>query len=301
MDQASDAQIEWPQSYSYQDISRALLHFADTNVIDESTRITTFSKLVAKRTGSSDILRLPEPFNRSPYLVRLVDKISTAKAKLALEVFHNSKQVIDKLKEFISSIAARNSDITKIIAEESSPLRASLLSDPKRFKDSCMVTYYTSGDTDRYDKDFERMTYCLTCLIWGGQIDGSLFKDSSETEKRFLVLQKFATTLNERDKTYMIDLLRQAIFCLVAIFMVHRTNVFFRGGTAPYHFSIFFRPMEITRLKELIVFDKNPFILEDGTEIPKKTPLHSKKKAEIGYDAIMQQAFGKYIIDSSTL
>jgi len=300
----SQTTIEWPKTYTFEDFCEALMKFPETSAIKDDEKIEKFSALIASMTGTSDVLRLPAPFNQVSYFTEFINRVNKAKTTMINDVFGAMKKEILKIKEFVTNKASREPELRKLIEEESSPTRGQLLADPMAAENVIAGLYNTDKNNVKvYGDHFNRMKYGLQCIVWGEKIDKDVFKgENAEMQQKFDILEKLANSLEVREKNYLIDLLRNFIRLVVVLFIIRRTNVSF-GDKDCYKLSYYFKSMLITRLKELVVFDKNYFVLPDGTEITEKTnkAAHDKIKESIKYDQEMDRAFGHYVIDVTKL
>jgi len=298
--------IEWPTTYDFDSFSSALMHFADTRAINEHERISKFAALVTKKTGTSDSIRLPEPFNQISYFIEFANRVNNAKTSMIADVFKTAKQEIMKIKEFVSNMASRDSNLRKLIEEESSPTREQLLADPQALENMVSGFYNTSvTNREKYTENYNRLKYYLQCIIWGKKIDKTQFTEeekNSDLYEKFETLEKVAETLNPREKDFLVNLIRNLVRCIVAVFTIRRTNLSF-GSAECFKFSYYFKPMMITRLKELVVFEKNPFVNTDGTELDEKEDkvTFEQIKTMLKYEQIMSREFGHLIINVSML
>lgn len=298
--------IEWPTTYDFDSFSSALMHFPDTRAISEHERVSKFSALVTKKTGTSDTIRLPEPFNQIPYFIEFANRVNNAKTSMITDVFKTAKQEIMKLKEFVTNMATRDSNLRELIEKESNATREQLLADPQALENMVSGLYNTSASNkEKYTENYNRLKYYLQCVIWGKKIDKTQFTDeekNSDLHGKFETLEKVAATLDSREKDFLINLVRNLVRCIVAVFTIRRTNLSF--GTAEcFKFSYYFKPMMITRLKELIVFEKNPFVNASETELDEKEDKVSIEqiKTVLKYEQIMSREFGHLIINVTML
>lgn len=298
--------IEWPTTYDFDSFSSALMHFPDTRAINEHERISKFATLVTKKTGTSDTIRLPEPFNQIAYFIEFANRVNNAKTSMIADVFKTAKQEIMKIKEFVSNMASRDSDLRKLIEEETSPTREQLLADPQALENMVSGLYNTSvSNKEKYTENYNRLKYYLECVIWGKKIDKSQFTEEekkSDMYGKFETLEKVAATINSREKEYLISLIRNLVRCIVAVFTIRRTSISFSTSEC-FKFSYYFKPMMITRLKELVVFEKNPFVNANDVELNEKEDKLAIDQIKIGlkYDQIMSREFGHLIINVSML
>lgn len=295
---------EWPTGYRLEDIAQALMRFPETSAIKEEDRIAKFESLIAVKTGASDTLRLPEPFSKYEYFNRFIQHVNKCKNDYMAEIYTAADLVVNKIKDFVLKITNENPELNKFIQDETTPTRKQMLSDLKSTENIITSFYNMSKENiEIYSDRFNRIKYGLECVVWGTEIDLDVFNldktGNTELREKFEFIKKVIAKLDQHDKRYLVDLVRELIRCVVSIFVVRRSNITF-DGLKVFKFSFYFKPMKITRLKELVVYDKNPFLLADGNEITEKNEKYAydKMKKEVDYDRKIDSLFNKYIIDT---
>lgn len=294
-------ETNYPTSFTFQDVASVLNEFKETQGVNEQQRVKKFSHIISSNTGTATELRLSEPFNKNSYLTSFIKQIKERKQKMLEDTNSQIKNVVTKLKEFITNIANQKDELKNLIEGESSLVRAQLLGDPEmlcRLVTSAYNTNITS--LPLYEERYNKLKYGIRSVIWQTEFDMSTFEEGEEKNKdlkdKFTMLKKLVDSLKQCDKDYFMDMIRELVRYAIAVFMIMRTNVYMPGHASIFHFSSFLALFKIADLKELVVFDKDPFII-NGVKLSGED--YEKRKAEIGYDRLMNESFSRYIIDTS--
>lgn len=296
-------EINWPKSYSYFDVIQALNHVKFSQSIKESERINRFKKAVSEKTGCHDTVKIPEAYVGIKYFEELIERISKVRTDMMMEIFSNTDKIILELKQFIASIAINKPELKKLIDEETTAVRTKMLSDSRTAETTILGMYNSSKENiPVYTSRFNKLKYGLECIIWGKEIDMSVFeedgKEINDLGKKFQFLKSLVIGLSEREKAHLRELLRRLILNIVGVFMVRRTCVVFEGHSEVVRFGMYFKECKITRLKELVIFDKNPFMLPDGNEVleDEHKEIYTRMKHEMGYDERIDRVFNRFVI-----
>jgi hypothetical protein len=300
--------VDWPKTYTFKDFTKALRYFPKTSMMNEAEQIKKFAQEIGECTGTSVDLRVPEPYCQSRYLNDFIDRINRAKNANLKGLFDDATLIITKLKAFLANISAREPSLKTFIERETTATRAQMFSDPRTLEKGVLIMYSSDKSnielfTDRYN----RMKYCVECIIWDKEIDSDVIKEDStenvEMKEKFLFLKDLSKKLSSSEKKHLVDLFRELLACVVGVFMTRRTNILFEGDTKIHNFSYYYKSMMITRLKELVVFKTNPFMAADGEEV---TEAGSKEAYELikkgcDYQTRLDNQFSKYVIRVETL
>lgn len=289
--------INWPTQYTFTDFVKALGYVKETSMINEIERMTTFIDMLGNETHTNEKLRLPDQYANIRYFQSFIEKVDTVREKMISEIFNNITLSITKLKEFVMRIASTNEELNKLIEEEGDQVKSKFMQDIRLAERTLVGLYnYNKDDAKKTTDRYNKIVYILKCLIWNNKFDISNVQDEGKTlgdiESKLLIVKKITDDLPSHDKEQLKTILRDLLVSTVAMFIVRRGNIFFRGGPKVYHLSYYCKEIKINRLKELIVFDRDHFdgVVPDSTE-------HKQILAKLNFDELTTRLFNKYIID----